>query len=84
MTGPGAIGLLYPGDIGAAVGRCLAEHGHRVLWASAGRGEQTAARARAAGLPEGFFRAAAEIFGRYPRSLPEPDRPGAASNIWAS
>ncbi len=52
MTGRGAIGLLYPGDMGAAVGRCLAEQGHRVLWASAGRSEQTAARARAAGLTD--------------------------------
>ncbi len=52
MTWPGAIGLLYPGDMGAAVGRCLAEQGHLVLWASAGRGEQTAARAIAAGLTD--------------------------------
>ena len=44
------IGLLHPGEMGAAVGRCLTGTGHTVLWASEGRGPQTAARARAAGL----------------------------------
>ena len=44
------IGLLHPGEMGAAVGRCLTGVGHTVLWASEGRGPQTAARARAAGL----------------------------------
>lgn len=46
------IGLLHPGEMGAAVGRCLAERGHTVLWASDGRGPETAARARAAGLAD--------------------------------
>ncbi len=36
--------------MGAAVGRCLRDRGHVVLWASAGRGSSTAARAAAAGL----------------------------------
>jgi 3-hydroxyisobutyrate dehydrogenase-like beta-hydroxyacid dehydrogenase len=36
--------------MGAAVGRCLRDRGHVVLWASAGRGPATAARAAAAGL----------------------------------
>jgi 3-hydroxyisobutyrate dehydrogenase-like beta-hydroxyacid dehydrogenase len=44
------IGLLYPGEMGAAVGRCLTQNGHIVLWASQDRGEDTAARAKAAGL----------------------------------
>src|SRR3984885_11162163 len=44
------IGLLHPGEMGAAVGRCLTGRGHEVLWASEGRGPDTAARARAAGL----------------------------------
>jgi 3-hydroxyisobutyrate dehydrogenase-like beta-hydroxyacid dehydrogenase len=43
-------GLLHPGEMGAAVGRCLTGRGIPVLWASAGRGEATAARARDAGL----------------------------------
>ncbi len=46
------IGLLHPGEMGAAVGRCLADRGHRVLWASQGRGPDTALRAAAAGLTD--------------------------------
>jgi 3-hydroxyisobutyrate dehydrogenase-like beta-hydroxyacid dehydrogenase len=44
------IGLLHPGEMGAAVGQCLAGAGHRVLWAPAGRSAATGARAAAAGL----------------------------------
>jgi len=44
------IGLLHPGEMGAAVGQCLACAGHQVLWAPDGRSPATAARARAAGL----------------------------------
>jgi 3-hydroxyisobutyrate dehydrogenase-like beta-hydroxyacid dehydrogenase len=50
-SGP-VIGLLHPGEMGAAVGRCLTGAGYEVLWASDGRGPQTAARARAAGLTD--------------------------------
>jgi 3-hydroxyisobutyrate dehydrogenase-like beta-hydroxyacid dehydrogenase len=39
------VGLLHPGEMGAAVGRCLTGQGHTVLWASAGRSPATAARA---------------------------------------
>jgi 3-hydroxyisobutyrate dehydrogenase-like beta-hydroxyacid dehydrogenase len=46
------IGLLHPGDMGAGIGQCLAARGHEVLWASAGRGPDTAARAAAAGLAD--------------------------------
>ena len=46
------IGLLHPGEMGAAVGRCLADRGHQVLWASQGRGPDTVARAQAAGLTD--------------------------------
>jgi 3-hydroxyisobutyrate dehydrogenase-like beta-hydroxyacid dehydrogenase len=38
--------------MGAAVGRCLTGAGYEVLWASEGRGPQTAARARAAALTD--------------------------------
>jgi 3-hydroxyisobutyrate dehydrogenase-like beta-hydroxyacid dehydrogenase len=38
--------------MGAAVGQCLTGAGYRVLWASEGRGPETAARARAAGLAD--------------------------------
>ncbi len=43
-------GLLHPGEMGAAVGSCLAGRGLPVLWASAGRSAATAARAQAHGL----------------------------------
>jgi 3-hydroxyisobutyrate dehydrogenase-like beta-hydroxyacid dehydrogenase len=46
------IGLLHPGEMGAAVGGCLAEAGYTVYWASAGRGPDTASRARRAGLSD--------------------------------
>jgi uncharacterized protein DUF1932/6-phosphogluconate dehydrogenase-like protein len=46
------IGLLHPGEMGSAVGRCLVEQGHTVLWAPVGRGQATTHRAAAAGLTE--------------------------------
>jgi len=46
------MGLLHPGEMGAAVGQCLTARGHTVLWASEGRGPDTAARAEAAGLTD--------------------------------
>ena len=61
MTGRFTIGLLHPGEMGAAVGRCLTRSGHEVLWASADRSDQTAARAGAAGLHDaGTVQAIAE------------------------
>ena len=52
QTGRREIGLLHPGEMGAAVGKCLTGRGHTVVWASAGRSEQTRARAEAAGLTD--------------------------------
>src|ERR1700759_5359157 len=46
------IGLLHPGEMGAAVGRCLVEQDHTVLWVPQGRSPATAHRAAAAGLTE--------------------------------
>jgi 3-hydroxyisobutyrate dehydrogenase-like beta-hydroxyacid dehydrogenase len=46
------IGLLHPGEMGAAVGQCLTGRGHTVLWASEGRGPASARRAEAAGLTD--------------------------------
>ncbi len=46
------IGLLHPGQMGAAVGRVLADAGHPVLWASAGRSAASRQRAAAAGLED--------------------------------
>jgi 3-hydroxyisobutyrate dehydrogenase-like beta-hydroxyacid dehydrogenase len=44
------IGVLHPGEMGAAVAACLAGRGHQVLWAPGGRSPATAARAAGAGL----------------------------------
>jgi 3-hydroxyisobutyrate dehydrogenase-like beta-hydroxyacid dehydrogenase len=51
-TKDSVIGLLHPGEMGAAVGACLTGAGHTVLWASEGRGPDTAARAQDAGLTD--------------------------------
>jgi 3-hydroxyisobutyrate dehydrogenase-like beta-hydroxyacid dehydrogenase len=39
------VGLVHPGEMGAAVGNLLAERGHEVLWVPEGRSEATRARA---------------------------------------
>ena len=44
------VGLLNPGEMGAAVGGCLVSVGHEVLWDSAGRSRATTGRALGAGL----------------------------------
>jgi 3-hydroxyisobutyrate dehydrogenase-like beta-hydroxyacid dehydrogenase len=44
------IGLLHPGEMGAAVAACLTGRGYQVLWVPAGRGPATHARAAVAGL----------------------------------
>src|SRR5580704_16766439 len=44
------VGLLHPGEMGAAIGALLVERGHDVLWCPEGRSEATARRAAAAGL----------------------------------
>jgi 3-hydroxyisobutyrate dehydrogenase-like beta-hydroxyacid dehydrogenase len=50
MSETSTIGLLHPGEMGAAVGQCLTVAGHRVLWAPQGRSPASQARAAAAGL----------------------------------
>ncbi len=44
------VGLLHPGEMGAAVGGCLVSVGHTVLWDTAGRSRATTGRALAAEL----------------------------------
>jgi 3-hydroxyisobutyrate dehydrogenase-like beta-hydroxyacid dehydrogenase len=44
------VGLLHPGEMGAAVGGCLVSVGHEVLWDPAGRSRATTGRALAAEL----------------------------------
>jgi 3-hydroxyisobutyrate dehydrogenase-like beta-hydroxyacid dehydrogenase len=46
------VGLLHPGEMGAAVGAVLRGQGVRVVWASDGRSEETRARAEDAGLED--------------------------------
>ena len=46
------IGLLHPGEMGAAVGAAARQNGARVIWASSGRGDATRRRAGAAGLED--------------------------------
>ena len=46
------VGVLHPGEMGAAVAGVLRGRGDTVLWASAGRSAATAERARAAGLED--------------------------------
>jgi 3-hydroxyisobutyrate dehydrogenase-like beta-hydroxyacid dehydrogenase len=46
------VGLVHPGEMGAALGAALGAGGHDVVWASAERSEATAARAREAGLED--------------------------------
>jgi 3-hydroxyisobutyrate dehydrogenase-like beta-hydroxyacid dehydrogenase len=50
--GDTVIGLLHPGEMGAAVAGCLTARGHEVRWVSEGRGPATAARAAQAGLAD--------------------------------
>jgi 3-hydroxyisobutyrate dehydrogenase-like beta-hydroxyacid dehydrogenase len=44
------VGILHPGEMGAAVGAALRGNGHDVLWASNGRSPETVRRAAEAGL----------------------------------
>jgi 3-hydroxyisobutyrate dehydrogenase-like beta-hydroxyacid dehydrogenase len=44
------VGLLHPGEMGAAVGGCLVSVGHEVLWDPTGRSRATTGRALAAEL----------------------------------
>ena len=46
------VGLLHPGEMGAAIGAVLRAQGHRVVWASEGRSDETRARAESAGLED--------------------------------
>src|SRR5439155_4952570 len=48
--GQAVIGLLHPGQMGAAVGAQLVGAGHSVLWCRSGRSEASTRRAEAAGL----------------------------------
>lgn len=49
MTNP-VVGIVHPGEMGAALAGELVSAGHEVLWASQGRGPETYARAADGGL----------------------------------
>jgi len=46
------VGILHPGEMGAAIAAGLRTRGHTVVWASADRSAATAERARSAGLED--------------------------------
>lgn len=46
------VGILHPGEMGAAFGAVLLDAGHTLLWVSAGRSDATQARAADAGLED--------------------------------
>ena len=48
----GTVGLLHPGEMGAAVGAVLRGQDVRVVWASEGRSDETRGRTEAAGLED--------------------------------
>ena len=48
----GTIGLLHPGEMGAAIGAALRGRGQRVVWASGERSAETRKRAEEAGLED--------------------------------
>jgi 3-hydroxyisobutyrate dehydrogenase-like beta-hydroxyacid dehydrogenase len=50
MEDPSTIGLLYPGEMGAALGRLLVSGGHRVVTTVRGRSDRTERLGREAGL----------------------------------
>lgn len=52
LRGRATIGIVHPGEMGAALGRCFVARGHRVIWASESRGERTRDRALRAGLED--------------------------------
>ena len=56
------IGVLHPGEMGAAVAACLSRPGLTVLWASAGRGADSAARAAAGMRDAGTAGEISELF----------------------
>ena len=49
---PTSVGVIHPGEMGAAIGACVVRSGSNVFWASAGRSAATAQRATEAGLAD--------------------------------
>jgi 3-hydroxyisobutyrate dehydrogenase-like beta-hydroxyacid dehydrogenase len=49
---PTTVGVMHPGEMGAAIGACLVRSGTEVLWCSSGRSAATVRRASEAGLTD--------------------------------
>lgn len=49
---PMNVGLMHPGQMGVTIGAAMRSAGHRVVWASSGRGASSAERAKEAGLED--------------------------------
>lgn len=47
-----AVGILHPGEMGAALARVLLSNGNRVCWVGTGRSKETRERAKSSGLEE--------------------------------
>src|SRR5207245_1283970 len=85
------VAVLHPGEMGAAMGACLAARGLRVVWASDGRGAATRSRAGAAGIEDlgsleralGSDDVAALFAGGNLQAVPLQGPPGAASALKA-
>jgi 3-hydroxyisobutyrate dehydrogenase-like beta-hydroxyacid dehydrogenase len=60
------VGILHPGEMGAAFGAVLLDAGHTLLWVSAGRSDATQARAADAGLEDAGSLAALELAAALP------------------
>ena len=56
------IAVRHPAEMGAALAAALAAAGQCVLWNPAGRSPETADTFAAKELPDGFHRAAAEVY----------------------
>jgi L-threonate 2-dehydrogenase len=56
-----AIGIVSAGGMGAGIGRCLADHGHRVLTVLDGRSDASRRRAEAAGMQAADWEAMARV-----------------------
>src|SRR5262249_23009405 len=83
---PVTIGLLHPGEMGAAVGAVLRGRGHPVLWAAAGRSPESRTRGAGeqaeadAGPPKGSVRATGVSL-PFPRPPAPPGVAGAAAGF---
>ncbi len=71
------VGILHPGEMGAALGAVLVGIGHDVVWASEGRSAATAGRAADAGLRDVVWLDALAATSDLVVSVCPPDRAGA-------